>query len=139
MVKIESGPSDSARAHPSPASRRIKSLWHHDCVYANAEAAGVSLVASEARPGQLPLRRAFCSPPLPALYTGACCGVPPSARFWRNLPAGFIQPCQPTLVANPGWLHEVKHDGFRILARKQGARVEVWPLATSVSGDAMID
>ena len=54
----------------------------------------------------------------------------PSARFWRNLPAGFIQPCQPTLVANPpagpGWLHEVKHDGFRILARKQGERVEVW-------------
>jgi bifunctional non-homologous end joining protein LigD len=54
----------------------------------------------------------------------------PSARFWRNLPAGFIQPCQPTLVAKPpagpGWLHEVKHDGFRILARKQGERVEVW-------------
>ena len=54
----------------------------------------------------------------------------PSARFWRNLPAGFIQPCQPTLdaspLAGPGWLHEVKHDGFRILARKQGARVEVW-------------
>jgi bifunctional non-homologous end joining protein LigD len=22
-----------------------------------------------------------------------------------------------------GWLHEVKHDGFRILARKQGERV----------------
>jgi hypothetical protein len=44
----------------------------------------------------------------------------PSARFWRNLPAGFIQPCQPTLVANPpagpGWPHDVKHDGFRILA-----------------------
>jgi bifunctional non-homologous end joining protein LigD len=54
----------------------------------------------------------------------------PSARFWRNLPAGFIQPCQPTLVANPpagpGWLHEVKHDGFRILARKQGEDVAVW-------------
>jgi bifunctional non-homologous end joining protein LigD len=54
----------------------------------------------------------------------------PSARFWRNLPAGFIQPCQPTRVANPpvgpGWLHEVKHDGFRILARKQGERVEMW-------------
>jgi hypothetical protein len=32
-------------------------------MYANAEAAGVSLVASEARPGQLPLRRAFCSLP----------------------------------------------------------------------------
>jgi bifunctional non-homologous end joining protein LigD len=48
----------------------------------------------------------------------------------RDPPAGFIQPCRPTLVAappvGPGWLHEVKHDGFRILARKQGARVDVW-------------
>src|SRR5580704_12195958 len=46
------------------------------------------------------------------------------------LPAGFVEPCRPTLVASPpagpGWLHEVKHDGFRILARKQGERVEVW-------------
>ena len=63
----------------------------------------------------------------------------PSARFWRNLPAGFIQPCQPTLVrvppAGPGWLHEVKHDGFRILARKQGARVEVWSRRGAVFND----
>jgi bifunctional non-homologous end joining protein LigD len=39
-------------------------------------------------------------------------------------------PCRPTLVANPpagpGWLHEVKHDGFRTLARMQGDRVEIW-------------
>jgi bifunctional non-homologous end joining protein LigD len=53
---------------------------------------------------------------------------PPRAR--RTPPAGFMQPCRPTLVANPpagpGWLHEVKHDGFRTLARKQGERVEVW-------------
>ena len=46
------------------------------------------------------------------------------------LPAGFIEPCRPTLVASPpagsGWLHEMKHDGFRILARKRGERVEVW-------------
>src|SRR3984885_199161 len=46
------------------------------------------------------------------------------------LPAGFVEPCRPILVAFPptglGWLHEMKHDGFRILARKQGARVEVW-------------
>jgi bifunctional non-homologous end joining protein LigD len=63
----------------------------------------------------------------------------PSARFWRNLPTGFIQPCQPTLVANPpagpGWLHEVKHDGFRILARKQGERVEVWSRRGAVFND----
>jgi len=63
----------------------------------------------------------------------------PSARFWRNLPARFIQPCQPTLVTNPpagpGWLHEVKHDGFRILARKQGERVEVWSRRGAVFND----
>jgi bifunctional non-homologous end joining protein LigD len=28
--------------------------------------------------------------------------------------------------AGPDWLHEVKHDGFRILARKDGARVKLW-------------
>ena len=46
------------------------------------------------------------------------------------LPAGFTEPCRPTLVSacrhRPGWLHEMKHDGFRILARKQGERVDVW-------------
>jgi bifunctional non-homologous end joining protein LigD len=54
----------------------------------------------------------------------------PPARSRHTPPAGFIQPCQPTLVANPpagrGWLHEVKHDGFRILARKQGEDVALW-------------
>jgi hypothetical protein len=48
----------------------------------------------------------------------------------RDPPAGFIQPCQPTLVAvppaGPGRLHEVKHEGYRILARKQGEHVVVW-------------
>jgi hypothetical protein len=51
----------------------------------------------------------------------------PSPRFRRNPPTGFILPCNPTLVdrppAGPGWLHEVKFDGYRILARKQGERV----------------
>jgi bifunctional non-homologous end joining protein LigD len=28
--------------------------------------------------------------------------------------------------AGPGWLHEVKHDGFRILALKQGEQAKVW-------------
>jgi ATP-dependent DNA ligase len=30
----------------------------------------------------------------------------------RTLPAGFI--------AHSQWLHEIKHDGFRIIARKTG-------------------
>ena len=45
-------------------------------------------------------------------------------------PAGFILPCQPTLVAyppvGPGWLHEMKHDGYRLIARKDAGRVVLW-------------
>jgi bifunctional non-homologous end joining protein LigD len=52
------------------------------------------------------------------------------ARWRLGAPPGFICPCEPALIdrppAGPGWLHEVKHDGFRILARKQGARIQIW-------------
>ena len=44
----------------------------------------------------------------------------------RTLPAGFIAPCLPTKAERPPsgemWLHEIKHDGFRVIARKDGAR-----------------
>jgi bifunctional non-homologous end joining protein LigD len=39
----------------------------------------------------------------------------------RTLPAGFIAPCLPTKTDKPPsgglWIHEIKHDGFRIIAR----------------------
>src|SRR5215475_6470362 len=48
----------------------------------------------------------------------------------RSLPAGFIVPCLPTktdkLPSGSQWLHEIKHDGFRIIARKNGARVRLY-------------
>jgi bifunctional non-homologous end joining protein LigD len=48
----------------------------------------------------------------------------------RRLPPGFVRPCSPVLVAKPpagmSWLHEVKHDGFRLLGFKDGARVKLW-------------
>ena len=48
----------------------------------------------------------------------------------RALPAGFIAPCLPTKTDKlpPGsqWLHEIKHDGFRIIARKDGERVRLY-------------
>jgi hypothetical protein len=54
----------------------------------------------------------------------------PPKRSRRTPPAGFILPCQPLLVDRPpagsGWLHEVKHDGYRIIARKEGSRVTLW-------------
>jgi len=54
----------------------------------------------------------------------------PAPRWRRNTPVGFLRPCELTLAdrppAGPGWLHEVKHDGFRILAWKQGEPVQIW-------------
>ena len=48
----------------------------------------------------------------------------------RTLPPGFIAPCLPTKSPTPPsgglWLHEIKHDGFRIVARKDGDRVRLY-------------
>jgi bifunctional non-homologous end joining protein LigD len=30
------------------------------------------------------------------------------------------------LPTGPGWLHEIKHDGFRVIARKKGAQVKLY-------------
>jgi hypothetical protein len=50
--------------------------------------------------------------------------------FERTLPAGFIEPCLPTktatLPSGSQWLHEIKHDGFRVIARKDGDRVRLY-------------
>src|SRR5262249_26172735 len=48
----------------------------------------------------------------------------------RTLPAGFVAPCLPTktekLPSGSQWLHEIKHDGFRVIARKKGAQVRLY-------------
>jgi bifunctional non-homologous end joining protein LigD len=48
----------------------------------------------------------------------------------RRRPAGFINPCQPTLSekapSGPQWIHEIKHDGYRIVACKTGSSVRLW-------------
>jgi bifunctional non-homologous end joining protein LigD len=48
----------------------------------------------------------------------------------RTLPAGFIAPCLPIktkqLPSGGQWLHEIKHGGFRIIARKKGSQVRLY-------------
>jgi ATP dependent DNA ligase domain len=48
----------------------------------------------------------------------------------RVLPAGFVPPCLPTKARQPPsgelWLHEIKHDGFRVIARKNGKHVRLY-------------
>src|SRR6478609_8846288 len=57
----------------------------------------------------------------------------------RTLPSGFIPPCLPTKAPRPPsgglWLHEIKHDGFRVIARKDGVRVKLY----SRSGNDLTD
>ena len=50
--------------------------------------------------------------------------------YSRTLPSGFIAPCLPTSAPQPPtgelWLHEIKHDGFRVIGRKTGKRVKLY-------------
>jgi bifunctional non-homologous end joining protein LigD len=58
--------------------------------------------------------------------------------LWRNnprrglriVPPGFIEPCAPTVVPKPpigeGWVHEIKHDGYRLMIRKSAGRVTLF-------------
>jgi ATP-dependent DNA ligase len=44
-------------------------------------------------------------------------------------PNGFIEPCLPSPAAKPptgpGWIHKIKHDGFRLMARRDPAGVRL--------------
>jgi bifunctional non-homologous end joining protein LigD len=43
----------------------------------------------------------------------------------RLVPAGFVEPCLPSPAdrppSGPGWVHEIKHDGFRMMVRRDPA------------------
>jgi bifunctional non-homologous end joining protein LigD len=47
----------------------------------------------------------------------------------RRPPPGFIEPCLPSPAdrppSGPGWIHEIKHDGFRLMARRDAAGVRL--------------
>jgi bifunctional non-homologous end joining protein LigD len=52
--------------------------------------------------------------------------------IWRtssrpNKRPGVVEPCIPTLASKPPvgpqWIHEIKHDGYRLIVRKRGGRV----------------
>ena len=48
----------------------------------------------------------------------------------RTLPLAFIPPCVPTWSRHApvgrDWVHEIKHDGYRLMVRRQGARVRLF-------------
>ena len=49
----------------------------------------------------------------------------------RNAPAGFILPCRPTVAARTsgaGWVHELKHDGYRLQVHVHDGRVRLYTM-----------
>jgi bifunctional non-homologous end joining protein LigD len=48
----------------------------------------------------------------------------------RKLPPGFIVPAQPVErdkpPAGPDWVHEIKHDGYRLIVRRDGEAVRLF-------------
>jgi bifunctional non-homologous end joining protein LigD len=48
----------------------------------------------------------------------------------KGLPAGFIFPAQPVLrskpPSGPDWVHEIKHDGYRMIVRRDGPSVRLY-------------
>src|SRR5215831_10626298 len=48
----------------------------------------------------------------------------------KRLPAGFIIPAKPVLASRPpsgtGWVHEIKHDGYRLIVRRNGPTVRLY-------------
>jgi bifunctional non-homologous end joining protein LigD len=55
--------------------------------------------------------------------------------LWRSpaparRPLSFIEPCLPTpadvVPSGPQWVHEIKHDGYRFICRRDGDRVRVY-------------
>jgi bifunctional non-homologous end joining protein LigD len=43
---------------------------------------------------------------------------------------GFVAPCIPTLAvkppSGPDWVHEIKHDGYRLIVRRDGKVVQLF-------------
>jgi bifunctional non-homologous end joining protein LigD len=48
----------------------------------------------------------------------------------KRLPAGFVIPSQPVMASKPpsgaDWVHEIKHDGYRLIVRRDGPTVRLY-------------
>jgi bifunctional non-homologous end joining protein LigD len=49
---------------------------------------------------------------------------------FNSLPAGFVIPAQPVKARKPpsgaDWIHEIKHDGYRMIVRRDGPSVRLY-------------
>jgi bifunctional non-homologous end joining protein LigD len=52
--------------------------------------------------------------------------MPSARKNTPRRPSGFIEPCLPLKAVRPPsgplWVHEIRHDGYRLMVRRDGAR-----------------
>jgi bifunctional non-homologous end joining protein LigD len=59
---------------------------------------------------------------------------PPTSRYLTDMLVvradGFVDPCIPSRApkppSGPGWVHEIKHDGYRLIVRRDGEAVRLF-------------
>jgi hypothetical protein len=64
--------------------------------------------------------------------------VPPRVRT-----DGFVSPCIPTRAIKPpagaDWVHEIKHDGYRLIIRRDGDTVRLFTRHTDARGELVFE
>jgi hypothetical protein len=67
---------------------------------------------------------------LSSLFAGIASAYLLPAMKINPLPAGFVVPAQPVKAPKPpvgtDWVHEIKHDGYRIIVRRDGPAVRLY-------------
>jgi ATP-dependent DNA ligase len=78
--------------------------------------------------GPLPFRPVVLSPSDSTLRKRAA--IPAGMLTRRIRTDGFVDPCIPTRAtaapAGTGWAHEIKHDGYRLIVRREGDAVRLF-------------
>jgi ATP-dependent DNA ligase len=61
--------------------------------------------------------------------------------YLNHMPRRPFAPCIPTrgtkVPAGPDWIHEIKHDGYRLIVQREGKRVRLFT-ATATTGPIAI-
>jgi ATP-dependent DNA ligase len=64
------------------------------------------------------------------IVTGIASAYLVQAMKINSLPAGFVIPARPVLASKPpagtDWVHEIKHDGYRMIVCRDGPTVRLY-------------
>jgi len=102
------------RGHAAPRPATILGLFYDAMSLRERTRPGLGIIEPDL---PSPFRQVFCIPRTVTLHL-------------RTHPRGHIKPCLPLPAerppSGPDWLHEIKHDGFRIVARRDANGVRLY-------------